>query len=146
MDPITRFKSYLSEPDSNGCILWNGGTSSAGYGYYMFNNKNWRVHRLNYMLVNGSIDDRLVIRHLCNNKLCVNINHLMQGTPKENIEDQIKAGTFVYGERNGRAKLTPEAVIDIRTSGELLRVYSERYGVSMALVSRVRLGKSWRHI
>ena len=112
----------------------------------MFNNKNWRVHRLNYMLVNGSIDDRLVIRHLCNNKLCVNINHLMQGTPKENIEDQIKAGTFVYGERNGRAKLTPEAVIDIRTSGELLRVYSERYGVSMALVSRVRLGKSWRHI
>lgn len=32
--------------------------------------------------------------HACNNKLCSNPNHLYWGTPKENHQDQVDAGTY----------------------------------------------------
>jgi hypothetical protein len=136
----------VSNKDENECMLWKGGKSSAGYGYYTVNKKNWRVHRLSYYLAHNQIDDKLVIRHLCNNKLCVNPEHLAEGTQKENIQDQITAGTFVYGEKNGRAKLCSQNVIDIRESKDLLSVLSQRYDVSVALISRIKLGKSWKHV
>ena len=48
------------------------------------------------------------------------------------------------GERNGNAKLTAEAVREIRASTESLRVLAERYGVCRSTVSHIRTGRNWR--
>ena len=53
------------------------------------------------------------------------------------------------GEASGMAKLTTEAVLEIRAArarGELLRTLAARFGVTEALISAVAKRKFWRHI
>lgn len=53
------------------------------------------------------------------------------------------------GERNGRARLTCEAVAQIRrASGPkfLIKRLARVYGVAPATIEAVRYGKSWRHL
>ncbi len=68
----------------DGCYLWNG-AKSRGYGYKRYNKKNWRVHRLAYNLVKGSIPSGKVIDHLCRQKACFNVEHLELVTQRENL-------------------------------------------------------------
>ena len=46
---------------------------------------------------------------------------------------------------DGEAKLTAEQVLEIRASSETQRVLAERYGVSKALVGRIKRRELWRH-
>lgn len=48
------------------------------------------------------------------------------------------------GVRNGRAKLTPEAVHAIRRGGERTDILAERYGVSKSTIIRARSGVDWK--
>lgn len=43
------------------------------------------------------VTPKMVIRHLCNNTICVNPAHLIGGTQKQNVRDTVKAGRH----RNG---------------------------------------------
>ena len=50
------------------------------------------------------------------------------------------------GESNGSAKLTADAVGDIRRAlarGEVQRVIADRHGVSQTLVSAIKNGRVW---
>jgi RNA binding exosome subunit len=46
---------------------------------------------LSYELTNGVIPEELLVLHSCNNKKCVNPNHLRLGTSQDNADDRIKA-------------------------------------------------------
>lgn len=53
------------------------------------------------------------------------------------------------GEYNGQAILSEEDVIDIRRSlvrGKSLTRIAVRYGVSKAAISKIRTGRTWRHL
>jgi hypothetical protein len=50
------------------------------------------------------------------------------------------------GAANPLAKLTPEAVREIRSSSELQRVLADRFGVHQSEISRVRNQRLWRHL
>ena len=58
-----------------------------------------------------------IIMHTCDNKKCVNPNHLRLGTVKDNSEDMVKKRRHAYGERNPQAILTN---IQVKTIWELL--------------------------
>jgi hypothetical protein len=53
------------------------------------------THRFMWLLVNGYVGPNEVICHKCNNKECVNPDHLYSGTQKQNVKDSIDAGTHV---------------------------------------------------
>lgn len=73
--------------DSNGCWIWQDDTS-IGYGYLVCFGKRRRAHRVSFNLFTGEdlIDGQYVL-HKCDNKACVNPDHLYQGTHKDNMDD-----------------------------------------------------------
>lgn len=45
------------------------------------------AHRVAWELVHGPIADDLCVLHRCDNRLCVNVEHLFLGTRGDNIRD-----------------------------------------------------------
>jgi hypothetical protein len=80
----------------NECHEWQGAIANDGYGVqYDFRDKQTRrAHRLVYEFFVGNIDDGLFVCHSCNNKKCVNPNHLYLADNKQNQLDAVKDGLF----------------------------------------------------
>ena len=75
------------EQDANGCLVWTGAVSSAGYGNMSLTlggKKRWLLpHRAVYTIVKGSPGD-LELDHLCRNRKCCNVDCLEPVSSKEN--------------------------------------------------------------
>jgi hypothetical protein len=130
---------------SDGCWNWCGRKSPKGYGRWEHDGRIIGAHRFAYMLTKGVIPDGLMLRHSCDNPGCVNPAHLEPGTARQNAADAIERGRFCKGERNGRAKLTPQEVISIRANPAGLNVtrLAQAFGVSKATISLIRSNKRW---
>lgn len=84
-----------------------------------------------------------VVRHICNNKTCCNPEHLDFGTHSDNMNDAIKNG-------HKMVKLDKEKVKEIKcllvenmlTTNEM----GQKYNVSNTTISKIKLGKSWKHV
>lgn len=99
------------------CINWIKGLSHNGYGLTSRNNKTYRAHRLAYCDAHGITHDSIegkVVRHTCDNRRCVNPDHLELGTHADNMQDMVKRGRSAKGLDNSQTKLTPEDVQYIR--------------------------------
>lgn len=78
-------KRFLSKVQiTQYCWIWKGGKFESGYGYFNYNYKLVRSHRMSYMLFKGKIPEELQLDHLCRNKLCVNPQHLEAVTQRIN--------------------------------------------------------------
>lgn len=80
-----RFFAKVAESD-DGCWLWTGGRSDAGYGSFRPRDGSAsNAHRWSYQFFIGAIPDGLVLDHLCRTRACVNPWHLDPVTDKVNI-------------------------------------------------------------
>ena len=86
------YRMSIPEPNS-GCWLWLGNTNSAGYGRTKIGGMYISAHRASYWVFVCEPKNE-VLRHTCNTKLCVNPEHLVDGTNFENGQDAIKAGSY----------------------------------------------------
>jgi hypothetical protein len=72
----------------NGCWLWRGKRNQKQYGRY----RKAGAHRIVFAYHNGGLDPNLVVRHTCDNPLCVNPDHLLSGTHADNMRDKVDRG------------------------------------------------------
>lgn len=72
----------------SGCWIWNKGTSN-GYGGCRVGNTVVRAHRFVYESLVGPIALGMDLLHKCDVKLCVNPEHMYQGTDYDNAQDRI---------------------------------------------------------
>ena len=79
-----RFDSKMKKGES-GCWEWIGCKSSKRYGCFSLNRQRVYAHCFAYYRANHTIDPSLDVDHECNNKVCVNPEHLKQKTRKENV-------------------------------------------------------------
>lgn len=77
------------------CLEWQGLLNSDGYGRFYDGKKSTTAHRYIWRTFkNMDLKDNIYICHLCDNRLCVNIEHLYEGTAKTNGEDRSNRRLF----------------------------------------------------
>lgn len=143
-----KFLARCKTDRRTGCWNWSGMKSKTGYGQVKRDGKFLFAHRYSYLLHKGELGSLFVL-HKCDNRLCVNPDHLFLGTQKENQQDMRAKGRHIYGEKSPNAKLTEKDVL------EMYRLHDEGigtirlahiFGVTKNLAWLVVTGKSWAHL
>jgi HNH endonuclease len=134
--------------DPNGCWAWTA-HRRFGYGGITINKRVYLAHRLMLAAKLGrDLLPDMEACHACDNRACVNPNHLWEGTRSANVLDAVGKGRWVNnrGERQGAAKLTEAIVVAIRSARGSQRLIGQRFGVGQSHVSRIRSGQRWAHL
>lgn len=73
----------------NGCWEWTSSIcSQTGYGKFLFNGKkDYGAHRASYILLVSEIPPGDWVLHHCDNRKCVNPDHLFLGNHTDNMRD-----------------------------------------------------------
>lgn len=87
---IARFWSKVAVSDD--CWEWTASRFRGGYGRFTRAGEHVMAHRFSYELRNGYIDPNLMVLHKCDNKGCVNPDHLYQGDAAQNAKDALQRG------------------------------------------------------
>ena len=132
------------------CWPWRAKLGDTGYGKFKAHNRVVRSHRVAWTLTHGIIPHGLHVLHKCDNRACCNPAHLFLGTQLENIADRHRKGRDAHvsrpGMSNHRARLTDDAVRQIRAESKPLKLIAKDHGVSTSLISMVRSRKRWGHV
>jgi hypothetical protein len=72
------------------CWIWLGALTKPGYGTVQKDNIQWLAHRLSFTLFKGEIPRNKIVRHKCDNRQCINPEHLELGSYKDNRQDTLQ--------------------------------------------------------
>lgn len=145
--------SFESMTHKNGdCLEWTGSIEKLhGYGRIKLQGKSMKAHRASYLVFKGEIPEKMMVCHTCDNRKCVNPEHLFLGTAKDNAVDCVqKKRTYrqsvPYEERT---KLHPAQVLFIHLEKLLGRSncdIARQLGISHVTVRNIAAGKARKRI
>jgi len=146
----SRFWSYVDKDGPNGCWVWTGGHTGSGYGQFCPHSRRAILaHRYVYEMVHGSIPDGLFVCHHCDNRQCVNPEHLFLGSSGDNMQDAAAKGRTLQGERHPQARFTASNVQEMRRlydSGLSQGQIAKRFGTTQAHVQAIVTRRLWAHV
>lgn len=104
-----------------------------GYGRARLHGKNTTLHRKVFWDTYGYLPE--VVRHACDNLRCINPEHLVPGTQRDNMQDRLLRGRWQGGRPS---RITPEQLADILTSTDTQKAIAQRVGISQSRISNLR--------
>ena len=160
---LERFLKYVQKTET--CWWWTGGIDKDGYGDFGWSTEEGSIgaHRASYRLFKGEIPAGLGVLHTCDNRACVNPDHLFLGTGRDNIDDMMAKNRQLKGENANSSKLTDEQAKEIlrryippQTKGrppgcteELpnsTRALAKEFGVTRRVIQNIVQRKMWKHL
>jgi hypothetical protein len=143
-----RFWEKVDKRGPDECWEWTASTNNWGYGQIVDRGGPRGAHRVSWEFHNGVIpehDDNEVIcvLHKCDNRRCINPNHLFLGTRADNSADMMNKG-------RSSGKLCESAVKQIRkyyaAGGCSQKWLALVYGVGQTQISNIVNRKQWNFI
>ena len=113
-----------------------------------FHGKRTVAARVIYMYEKGDIPEGCIVRHVCDNPMCVNPEHLLTGTKGDNTQDMLERGRHKHGEKASWAKLTLTAVKFIRElpyKPGMFSMLSVLLEVNEVTIRDVYYGRTWQY-
>lgn len=142
-----RFMAFVSPEPNSGCWLWTGAIDSRGYGQIRIDGDNVRATKVALEIAGRPKADGMYACHTCDVPLCVNPDHLFEGTQSQNLKDASSKRRMrlpgLYGSDCGSAKLTAEDVFYIRASDANARSLALLFDVHPDTIRDARSGKNW---
>lgn len=85
------------------CWTWREGKNADMYpSFSIGNRKTMGAHKFSYLMHYGELPKGHYVCHTCDNRRCVNPNHLFSATQQGNVDDMVRKGkTFKGWKRNG---------------------------------------------
>lgn len=106
-EKIAKFWNTVNAVDG-GCWEWTGYRNSSGYGFVCVGGKRKSASRHAMQIIRGPIDPALYVLHHCDNRLCVNPDHLYIGDHAQNMADKRNRGRVViYNKRTKSMQPVP---------------------------------------
>lgn len=125
----------------SGCWHWTGARHWTGYGVISDWPKVKRAHRVSYEIHCGPIPDGLLVRHKCDNKICVNPDHLELGTKVDNAMDMLERGHF-----RPKRTLSDRQIRTIRDAEGTTIELARKFKVAPSTISRIKTGARWANL
>lgn len=152
------------EPQANGCIFWTGVKNNIGYGFIGYRDIDattggplsgkggmMTTHRLQFMITHGRTPALRNVNHTCHSKLCLNPDHLVEGTQQQKMRDMrrdginmggrqtgVKVGSYNHKQTGREYKYTEAEIQFVRTAP--LEEIAEFFGCSRIKAARKRWG------
>lgn len=147
--PIERFSKFIDVTSS--CWNWTGALNLSGYGKFTISyNINSQAHRFSYFIFNGPIPEKSLVRHSCDNRKCVNPDHLELGSCQDNTNDMIKRGRAAFQTGAHKIKLTLGIAREIRekykTNTCRMIDLAREYDLNVMTISKIINNKTWKEI
>lgn len=136
--------SFLRKADTNRlhpemCWPWIGAGKGNGYGH----TSRGPAHRVSYELFVGPVPEGMDVCHRCDNRACVNPDHLFVGTRAENMADMKAKGRGAGGCRKHLREHQVQEVRRRLSAGVPQADIARTMNIHRSTVSAIKQGKSY---
>lgn len=155
-EAVEAFLGRIAIGESDACWLWQGATSSNGYGNAVVSGLHIKAARVMWEIAFFPPPPGMSVFHECGTRACLNPAHLRLGAPSARIASEVLRQTppelrlHSRGDRNPNSRLTPEAVLSIRAryaAGEANQYeLAEQFGVSQPTIGQIVRRQTWSHL